>query len=124
MNLFEKTNIVLHSGGSTDFKIECDALTDEDIETIAYLISKKFNFRKVSGVPTGGIRLRDALRKYTSDEGYHVLIVDDVLTTGNSMERHRECNVLIFEECVGVVIFARGKCPDWVHPIFQMWEEK
>jgi orotate phosphoribosyltransferase len=50
------------------------------------------------------------------------LIVDDVLTTGKSMEemRKKHSNVLT----IGVVLFARGKCPKWVEPIFNMWDEK
>lgn len=123
MNLFQKINIILNSGEESDYKIECDSLTDDDIETLAYLISKRYTFRKVVGVPRGGNRIEDALQKYTTNNDEHpLLIVDDVLTSGGSMDRHR----LMYEDMgyygiVGVVIFARGKCPDWVEPVFQMW---
>ncbi len=40
MNLFIKKDWEMHSGKKSDFKIECDALTDEDIKTIAHLISR------------------------------------------------------------------------------------
>lgn len=116
MGIFKKMNLTLHSGAKSDFKIECDALDDEDIETIAYLISKKVNFRKVIGVPNGGIRLQKSLEKYITDG--LILIVDDVLTTGKSMEEMRNKEG---KETIGVVIFARNKCPDWITPIFQMW---
>ena len=42
MNLFQLGNFVSHAGNELEWKIECDALTDEDIETFAYLISKKY----------------------------------------------------------------------------------
>jgi orotate phosphoribosyltransferase len=124
MNLFEKKEFFSHSGDLLDWKIECDALTDEDIETLAYLISKKYTFRRVYGLPTGGVRLGIALQKYTDENSEVSLIVDDVLTTGKSMEDHRH-NVWAEalsdnEEVAGVVIFARKECPYWVVPIFQL----
>lgn len=126
MNLFQKVDLLLHSGGKSDFKIECDTLTDADLKTIAYLISKRYSpIMSAYGVPTGGRRLEMALKDYTVDtkKGY-ILIVDDVLTTGSSMEEFRKEIVPVgqYDVCKGVVIFARGKCPDWIDPIFQMWE--
>lgn len=120
MTLFERKSFIMHSGEKSDFKIECDALTDEDIETLALLISKKYKFCNVYGVPSGGTILEQALVKYmTNDPKDSLLIVDDVLTSGGSMEEVRER--LNNKHIQGVVIFARGKCPDWVTPIFQMW---
>jgi len=118
--LFQKADFILHSGSKSDFKIECDSLTDDDIETIAYLISKNIKFKDALGVPRGGLRLEKALEKYASDRGCH-LIVDDVLTTGNSMERLK--NEAYGESAIGVrgvVIFSRNICPYWITPIFQM----
>lgn len=126
MNLFQRVDLVLHSGGRSDFKIECDALTDKDFKTIAYLIYKRYHpIRSAYGIPTGGKRLEMALKDYTvDDKNGCTLIVDDVLTTGGSMEKFK--NEVISEnykdDCKGVVIFARRKCPEWVEPIFQMWE--
>lgn len=118
--LFENKGFVSHSGISLPFKINCDALLDEDIETLADIISKKFKFSKVYGVPRGGIRLANALEKYLSPEG-PILIVDDVLTTGKSMEIFKE--EIGGNGAIGVVIFARGECPKWIKPIFvlQSW---
>ena len=46
-----------------------------------------------------------------------MLIVDDVLTTGASMEHERaRCS----GRTIGVVLFARGPCPEWIHPVFRM----
>ena len=121
MSLFIRQNVTLHSGEESDFKIECDALTDEDIETIACLISKKHAFKKIIAGPSNGQRLEKALKQYiTPDEYLPVLVIDDVFTTGKSME---ELRLKAEEHCTGVVIFARGECPDWIDPLFQMWEQ-
>jgi orotate phosphoribosyltransferase len=116
-SLFEKKTFTMHSGDIGHWKIECDALTDVEINALAYIISSKLKFSSVIGVPKGGIRIAKALNKYKSDTG-RCLIIDDVLTTGNSMEevkkQHDDRNV------IGVVLFARAKCPEWVIPLFQM----
>jgi orotate phosphoribosyltransferase len=117
-NLFQKGEFSLSSGLKSDFKIECDALTDEDINTLAFIVSRKIKFKRALGVVSGGIKFADALDKYKVDDwNLPTLIADDVLTTGSSMERVRRA---ISETVIGVVVFARGKCPDWVNPVFQM----
>lgn len=118
---------MMHSGGVSHYKIECDALTDEDIECLAWIIAQKTKrfaknekgsgIKDVHGVPRGGVRLQKALEKYKDDHGIQ-LIVDDVLTTGTSMEEARK--KLGWTDAVGVVVFARGKCPDWIKPMFEM----
>ncbi len=120
MSLFERKEFTGHSGGKLDFKIECDDLSDDDIETLAYIISNRFKFSSVSGIPTGGIRLEKALKQYVdNDDNYPHLIVDDVLTTGQSMiEEYKKDKI---RNTIGVVIFARGAPPQWVYPIFKMW---
>jgi orotate phosphoribosyltransferase len=122
-NLFQKVDIILNSGQKSDFKIECDALTEEDIECFAHLIQKKYKFRKVVGVPRGGVRIEDALQKYTTnDPNDPLLMVDDVLTTGGSMIRYRkQYEEMGYDNIVGVVLFSRGQCPDWIESIFKMW---
>lgn len=123
MSLFIKKDWEMHSGGKSNFKIECDALTDEDLETLAYLIYSKFKFSRVMGIPTGGTRLAEKLKNYVIEGEDKILIVDDVLTTGTSMEQAKHVhhrNLIDTDQITGVVVFARGKCPDWVHPIFDM----
>ena len=114
--LFQFGDFTLHSGQRTDWKIDCDALTDSDIETLAKIISQRFRFSRVEGVSTGGLRLAKALENYCSLRE-RLLIVDDVLTTGASMEKQRAGR-----EATGVVIFARGDCPAWVTALFQASE--
>lgn len=125
--LFRKTDFRMHSGGLAHYKIECDALTDDDIETLAFIIAQKAQLitgeertgiRDVYGVPRGGVRLANALRRYNDKWGTIRVIVDDVLTTGRSMEQARSS--LGWNDAFGVVIFARGNCPSWIKPIFSM----
>ena len=115
--LFEKRRWIMHSGGQAEFKIECDSLTDEDLETLAYIVAQKGKISKVHGVPRGGIRFQRALEKHIQPGGVS-LIVDDVLTTGKSMTEAKA--KLGWSDAIGIVIFARGTCPNWIQPIFDM----
>lgn len=112
-HLFIKQYFTSHSGLSLPFKIECDALTDADIDTLAFLISGRYSFGSVYGVPTGGERLAKALTPYITSGPR--LVVDDVLTTGKSMKQAKTS-----ETDIGVVIFSRGiSVPAWIKPIFR-----
>lgn len=114
--LFVTGDFTAHSGDILKYKIEADALTDEDIATVAAEIARDVDFTEVYGIPRGGTKLAEALKPYRKS-GYGLLIVDDVWTTGGSMEEERGRrgggNVK------GAVIFARGPCPDWVIPFLQ-----
>jgi len=115
MALFQNTEFTGHAGGTLPFKIECDELSDADIETLAKIIARKFSLKEVQGIPRGGDRLAKALEKYCSPVGETVLLVDDVLTSGMSMEEARR---ELGDSVQGVVIFARGTLPDWVEAVF------
>ena len=125
-NLFQQGTFKLHSGEVSNLKIECDALTTEDWDTLAKLIAQNMFFTEVIGIERGGLPLAKALEKYIGHrEGSKiVLIADDVLTTGESMEKAKEQVKGRVRDVFGVVVFARRKCPEWVYPIFQMseWE--
>lgn len=111
--LFQRGDFTLHSGEKSGIKIDCDALTDADLDTLAWMIVNRVpKFRWVEGVPTGGLRLAQALKRYQQTGG-GLLIVDDVLTSGGSMEQQRAGR-----EAVGAVLFARRQPPDWVTPLF------
>lgn len=115
-HLFTLGNRRLHSGELTDWKIECDALTDQDYDALARMLAQRLPaFGAVEGVPRGGLRLMEALAPYANKDSYPLLIVDDVLTTGGSLETHRDGR-----PAIGAVLFARGACPPWVTPLFQM----
>jgi len=135
MGLFERGEFKLHSGGTSGWKIECDALTEEDIATLALIISEKYKFRRVKGVPKNpktqgldnGGRLAKALEPYAvpadeyAENVTDLLVVDDVLTTGRSMLEAYEPGTR------GVVIFTRDpeilERPDllWIKSVFTMW---
>jgi len=118
MSLFQQGNFRLHAGSRSWFKIECAHLSDADWQTIARLVAEQLDFKDAIGIPSGGIKLAEALKFYRkSNERLPTLIVDDVLTTGSSMEEERQ---RVGGRCVGIVLFARGECPNWVWPVFQM----
>jgi len=129
VNLFQLGSFVLSSGKESSFKIECDALTDDDVKTLAEMIRTMVgSYSSVEGVPTGGLRLATELEKHKSLNGPH-LIVDDVLTTGGSMEKavkeHKTRTASEhgdYEPFVGAVVFARGQRPHWIKAVFQMPE--
>lgn len=110
MSLFQRGEFILSSGLNSSFRIDCDYLTDEDIETIAWMINGNLwrDFGTVEGVPTGGLRLAEAMRQYSCPGTDLLLIVDDVSTTGRSLESHRRGR-----EAMGAVIFNRGVIPSW-----------
>ena len=119
--MFELKIFTSHAGLSLGWKIECDDLTDNDLETLANLVSKQVKFGSVYGIPRGGVRLAKALEQYCIPYDtalydimwYPRLVVDDVFTTGKSIR-----DVIAPGE-IAVVIFARNKCPFNVLPIFE-----
>jgi hypothetical protein len=125
--LFQLGDFVLHSGRRSKFKIDCDALSDSDIEAVAHILADILPpFRNVVGVPRGGLRLAKALRPYctppdrfASIQGREWLVVDDVLTTGESLRQAMEEK----GDAIGAVIFARGQLPPDVYALFVMYNE-
>lgn len=117
--MFVKKSFISHSGQKLDWKIECDDMTYSDVETLCYLISQKFKFFNVFGVPDGGLKFATCLKKYCSDNvDDGILVVDDVFTTGKSMNSFVSKNNI--KNPKGVVIFSRGTRPDWITPVFQV----
>jgi hypothetical protein len=115
--LFQAGDVTLHSGERSDFKINCDALMASDFAALANMLVRRIApFSRVEGVPRGGLRWAEVLNigGYCTP-GEPLLIVDDVLTTGASMEQQRAGR-----DAIGAVIFARGPCPSWVMPLFTL----
>lgn len=119
MHLFNYGDFTLHSGAKSSFKIDCDALTDEDIEAIAKMLMEILPpFGNVEGIPTGGLRLAEALKPYCtpgakSTRGSYRdsewLIVDDVATTGKSIwDAMQKKEEEIGSRVNGAVIFDRS----------------
>lgn len=121
MNLFINEPFTSHAGLFLDWKIECDALTDADLETIAAIVARRCIFGNVIGIPRGGLRLAEVLKPYCNRLSNVVLLVDDVLTTGSSMIAER-ASLGSGYETIGFVIFARGECPEWIMPLFWLSE--
>ena len=122
-SLFQHSNCKLHSGRESTFLIDCNALTDADLEALAHMAVTYMlpPFGEVIGIPRGGLRFAAALRQYSSDGP--PLIVDDVYTTGISMGKvRREVEGSGRGLPIGVVMFARGPHPAWIHALLQMPE--
>lgn len=131
MNLFQLKEKKPNSGQISEFKIECDALTNEDWDCIAFLLSQKLpNFKRAIGVPKGGNVLAQKMQEYATDkESLPTLICDDVLTTGKSLKRFKDVlqssdrygdYSYTNDKFIGTVAFSRGKCPQWVTPLLKM----
>ena len=124
MDLFQSINFKSHSGLDLSWKIEMDALSDPDWFTIKRMILELTPpFREAVGIPKGGVKLGDFLNEHaTGKEEDPICIVDDVLTTGESMEyflTQYQRNRRPFT-AIGWVVFARTQCPPWVTALFQM----
>lgn len=124
--LFLPGEFSTHSGQTLPWKIECDSLTNTEIGLFADLILKMFpeSFTAVVGIPRGGLRLASAILDRIGPVGglpARVLLVDDVLTTGKSMESERR--KIAGAIVSGTVMFARGSCPDWIRPVFMLHKE-
>lgn len=120
-NLFQYKKFTMHSGGKSNFKIECDAITNHDYDTLAKLIAEKYNFKEVHGIPRGGVPFENSLKKYVTNDNNNLLIVDDVLTTGRSMEEAKaEFANHGYDEIFGIVVFSRGESKSWIKSLFQL----
>ena len=112
--LFSTKPIYGASGSKLPWKIECDALADEDWLWAAHRIAERVEFSTVEGVPKGGLKLAKALEPLCT-KGL-LLVVDDVYTTGGSIYTHRAGR-----EAIGYVLFSRAlKMPFWVGALWQL----
>lgn len=113
-DLFQIGDFTLASGAKSGWKIECDGISPDEWLALAKIASEILPpFGAVEGVPRGGIPFADALCSYATEGP--LLICEDVVTTGGSMERQRAGR-----DAIGVAVFARWVCPSWVTPIFTM----
>lgn len=121
--LFKTGNFELHAQDKSDFFIDTDALSPGSVRAAAaWMLDFLPPFSEVVGIPRGGLPLAIAFQEHTSEEGC-LLIADDVLTTGSSMKefRNRYAEHAGARGIHGAVLFARGRCPTWVTPLFALW---
>ena len=122
-HLFQEIDFVGHSGDQLHWKIEMDALHSNEWKCIARMIMELSPpFKEAVGIPRGGNILGRLMNKHgTGQRQDPICIVDDVLTTGGSMEEfRRKRHWRNPTEYIGWVVFARSKPPDWVKVLFQM----
>jgi len=124
-DLFRSIDFKSHAGLDLSWKIEMDALSENEWFTIARMILEiSPPFHSAIGIPRGGVLLGELLNKHgTGKEEDPFCIVDDVLTTGKSMIDYREeMNIERWQKscALGWVVFARVKPPKWIKALFQM----
>lgn len=126
MNLFQLGDFTLASGRKSRWKIECDCLTSQDWMALAQMAAEILPpFQGVIGVPRGGTPFAAALWPHTTkDSSLPILLAEDVVTTGGSLERFK--TRLEGDPdwgpgpYIGVCAFARGPVPSWVTPLFTL----
>lgn len=116
--LFQLGDFTSHSGSVLPWKIRCDELSGDDWKCLARIAHDLIGaWGSVEGVLAGGVPFAAALAAHVTKGP--VLIADDVLTTGASMEEQRAGR-----DAIGVVVFARAVCPSWVMPIFTLFDNE
>ena len=125
LDLFQSVDFKSHAGLDLNWKIEMDALSDDEWFTIARMILEhSVPFHSAIGIPRGGVKLGELLNMHgTNKEEDPICIVDDVLTTGMSMNEYKEGLPLERWQkslALGWVVFARVKPPKWINALFQM----
>jgi orotate phosphoribosyltransferase len=117
MSLFQRGDFKLHSGQRSNWRVDCDHLLDEDLKAlVAMALEILPAYGEVVGIPTGGTKLASLMQLYINPGSGRLLIVDDVLTTGFSMEEERARHQ--GKEVVGLVLFAREKPAPWIKAIW------
>ena len=127
MTLFNVGNFESHSSGNLKWKVECDALTDADwdgiVQAAVELGLLRTGYSQITPIPTGGVPFAESIKRNITWHmlGAPVLFVDDVLTTGRSMEQARlALELKDFRFAKGIVAFARGPCPNWIKPVWRL----
>ena len=129
MDLFQRYNYKSHANLDLTWKLECDAISDEEWSVLARIISELESrpFSDVVGIPRGGVKLENEMLNYVSgNKNDPVLIVDDVWTTGTSFKEF--VGIHIIEKMTehvgwfGWCIFARTQTSNHVTALFQMPE--
>ena len=121
-HLFVEEDFKSHAGLDLHWKIEMDALDEAEWKCIARMIMEYQTepFQAAIGIPRGGLKLSVYLNDYsTQNNNDPYLIVDDVLTTGGSMEEFKK-EYFDKNKVFGWVVFSRTKPAGWIRSLFQM----
>ncbi len=119
MTWLQSEPVTLASGRDSAFKVDCDHLTDDDVNAACDLLAVIVPaFGTVHGVPTGGERIARGMQRHTTPGCPLILVVDDVWTTGGSMRRFMDAHDLPTHR--GAVLFARGPVPSWVTTLWML----
>lgn len=126
--LFQGGVFVLHAGQFSEFKIDCDAITSDEMIVLAAQMAKRippFRFG-VHGIPRGGIAFAASMERYGHTSG-PLLICDDVFSTGTSImeavnQAYRK-SLIAEDDWIAAVLFARGPTPPNVYALFSMAPE-
>lgn len=123
--VFQLGAFTFSSGIRSPFKFECDDLSDDEMHAIARVGSHQVcDFGRLVPVPKGksaspidnAKRLAGAMQRYARPDCGVTLIVDDVWTTGGSMEAC--CADVMHQSAgastVGFVIYAYQQPASWV----------
>ena len=89
MKLFQDGDFKSHAGLPLKWKLECDAITDEEWRCIAKMVMdyQVQPFYKAVGIPRGGLKFAEAMNEYASgDPADQTMICDDVFTTGTTLK--------------------------------------
>jgi len=122
MALFVDEEFTSHAGLRLGWKIEMDALDEDDWRCLAKMILEYETrpFREAVGIPRGGKLLGDILNESsTGNPDDPVLIVDDVYTTGTSFREFISENYLV-TPVICWAVFARDVVSSNVNVLFQM----
>ena len=109
-NLLQWGSFTSAAGLPLAWKIECDAFTKEDWDCIARVMAPHLGpFGACFGVPRGGFAMAEAFKPFVSaDWGAPVLLVDDVWTTGKSMNAFANEYLVRGTTWIGCVVFTRN----------------
>jgi hypothetical protein len=139
MHLFQSGGVTLSAGGTSFFKLDCDDLLADRrnekciAELLLRLVGPFDSWEIVSGNCSGlgylfsAAHLERVLEEPVNTPDVHPhVILDDVLTTGRSLERAKAAYLERAEvprPVLGAVIFARGPAPAWVKVLCQLPKE-
>lgn len=124
IDMFQKIDFISHSGLPLTWKIECDAINENEWAALAHMIREyePAKWQKAVGIPRGGLALAHELNKFsTSNPNDPILIVDDVYTTGKSFHDFIASKIEYDQSIICWCVFARKKpIDDMIKALFTM----